>query len=102
MIPMVRLPWIPSATCFSASSHSRTGRSTRIAWPKLCGVGDEPAALADLGRSRADDRRAADGGREGGGAGAGSHGGDPQATLAATMDGRSLAAIGDVAGRKVR
>jgi eukaryotic-like serine/threonine-protein kinase len=29
-----------------------------------------------------------------------SHGGDPQATLAATMDGRSLAAIGSVAGPK--
>ena len=27
-----------------------------------------------------------------------SHGGDPQATLAATMDGRSLAAIGEIAG----
>ena len=31
-------------------------------------------------------------------AGAGGHGGDPQATLAATMDGRSLEAIGAVAG----
>ncbi len=29
------------------------------------------------------------------------HGGDPQATLAATMDGRSLAAIGNVAGPKI-
>ena len=26
------------------------------------------------------------------------HGGDPQATLAATMDGRSLEAIGEIAG----
>ena len=101
MTPMVRLPWTPNAICFSAWSHFRTARSTPIVWPRPVRRGlqnpSKPLANLFVDRGLMTDEQKTEVEKvvahelE-------AHGGDPQATLAATMDGRSREAIGDAAG----
>ena len=105
MTPMVRLPWTPNAICFSAWSHFRMERSTPIGWlrPVQLGSTEPSQPLADLfvDRGLMTDEQKTEVEKvvahelE-------AHGGDPQATLAATMDGRSLEAIRDAADPRAR